>query len=228
MRTITYLQWTEEDMRTQSKNALDFKGYKQKVLQKDEWVTNLKHVVEVGIWYEKDSESEKAWQIVVDMECANGIVKHGVEGIERRVCVLEQSLLLNVVFISTSSFPNPLTPPALDLRLDNPAAGSMAFLLPFPAGGEWLLSPVSSAMAAVLSILGKCSIFSEVDATVAFLALVPLAATFSATLLWVLVGDAVMFRLVTESSGRSCSFCRMSIDMFVTCLHCPGWIYGGQ
>ena len=33
----------------------------------------------VGIWYEKDSELEKAWQNVVDMECANRIVKHGVE-----------------------------------------------------------------------------------------------------------------------------------------------------
>jgi len=72
----------------------------------------------------------------------------------------------------------------------------MAFIFPFPAGGEWPLFPVSLAMAVVLSVLAECSstyVFSEVDATVAFLPLVPLAVTFSATLLWVLVSDAVMF-----------------------------------
>jgi len=103
-----------------------------------------------------------------------------------------------------------MTPPALNPCLDNPAAGSMAFLLPFPAGGKWFLFPVSLAIAAVLSILAECSVFLEVDATVAFSVLVPLAVTFLATLLWVLVSDAVVFCLVMESSGRNCSFCRMS------------------
>ena len=139
---------------------------------------------------------------------------------------MEQSLLLNVVFILSHS--------AAILISKSTDTSSSRSLLGQSSSSIYGLSfalPCRRRMALVSCIFGNGGgavhtwrvlyiLGGGCDGGI--LGTVPLAATFSATLLWVLVSDAVMFRLVTESSGRSCSFCRMSIDMFVTCLHCPG------